>query len=268
MSYMDSAGHPLSGNLVLQHRDFKTKGFSLDYRFHKRCVRIVDFFGENGDLGSAKVDPASIGDLVLGLCWPEAQGKREMPMWSFGFPVVISTKGGGGGVATPGGPSAGADFGVNVIPGGVATGGRPGRGGGGGGGKMNMLPIADPKDSPDARMVPIPVEPRVLKAKGPENPPQPPPPPPGAGGRRVDPNRIDSGSETLYLGIGGSIGGFGGQGVGTGSSFPRFGGVRQNFSSGSSQAGATFGGVRNNFSNGNSQAGATFQDPTAGRGRR
>src|SRR6185295_14291645 len=213
----------------LQHKGHKAGKFDIDYRGHKRCVRVLDHLGENGDLGSWKIDPDAIGDLMLGLCWPQDPGKRPVPMWSFGFPVVmqgggkknVATQGGGAGpgsVPTPGGGGGG---------GGGAGGGR---GGGGGGGNMEVLPISDLKDSPDSRMKPIPVQPRILKAKGPQNPPQPPPPPAGGGGKPVDPNRIDSGGAVLYLGIGGSIGGFGGQGVGRGSSFPTFGGVRSNFS--------------------------------------
>lgn len=258
MSFTESAGHPLSGNLVLQHKDFIAKNFSLDMRFHKRCVRVVEHFADNGDLGHVKLDQDATGDLVLGLCWPQQQGQRDMPMWSFGFPTIVQSSGRGN-VATDGGAGPGSVATPSAGPGG-APGGGGGGGRGGGGGPMEVLPIADKEDGPDVRMKPIQVPVRKLKAKGPENPP----PPPGGGGdgRGGDPNQIDYGSDIIYLGIGGGIGGFGGPGVGRGGGFPTFGGVRSNFSSGNSQAGATFGGVRNNFSNGSPRTGAQFSDPT------
>lgn len=261
MSFTETVGQPQTGNLVLQHKDYKKNKWDLDYRAHKRVVRVVE---REDTSGAWKLDPDATGDLCLGYCWPNDKQQRQLPMWSFAFPVVLTDQGGDGGTPTPGG-MFGGDFGVpSLIPTGQPT---PTPGGGSGRNKTpsHMLPIADQQDNPDTRMKPIPAPRRVLKANGPSQ---------GKGGdggagpngQPVDPNQIDSGSATLYLGIGaGAVNqGFGGPGVGFGGSpGATFTGVRQNFSSGSSQAGANFGSVRNNFSNGGPQAGATFVNPTA-----
>jgi len=262
MSFTETVGHPMAGNLVLQHKDYKKNKWDLDYRAHKRVVRITE---REDETGAWKVDPDAVGDLVLGLCWPNDKAARELPMWSFAFPSVISKKGGGGGTATQGSPQVGATFGLPpIIPGGTPTQGGSSKKSSG---PMNVLPIADQKDSPDSRMKPLQVPVRTLKANGPQNPP----PAPGGGGggagaAPVNPNQIENGSKTLYLGIGaGAVQqGFGGPGVGFGGKpGASFSGVRTNFSGGS--PGATFSGTNTNFTGG--KPGASFTDPTRAPGR-
>ncbi len=268
MSFTETVGHPGTGNIVLQHQGFKGKQYDLDYRAHKRVVRVVDRNDDNGGLGGWKFDQDATGDLMLGMCWPQDKQQRELPMWSFHYlSILTKSQGPKGGVATPG---AGADFGVgNIIAPGATQTGDPKKSS-----KMNALPIGDQKYNGDGRMNPITVPPRILKAEGPSNPNAGNGANPGGGpvndpsagpqgnlfgpnGGRTNQNQ-DTGGPRLILGIGGSIGSFGGQGVGPGSGFPTFGGVRTDFGGTSFP---TFG-TPSSFG-GPGKVGVTFTDPSA-----
>lgn len=159
MSYMDIAGAQASGVLPLQHRRFERpnnglEGWDVDYRAHKRCVRITGRRDAGGGIGHWEYDPESVGDLMLGLCWPNDKGgARPIPGWSFGFGSVIANQGARG-TATRGG----------------AGGSNRSRG------PMLARPVGDRAYGQDGRFIPLAVDPLVMRGKGPK------PEPPGGGG--------------------------------------------------------------------------------------
>jgi hypothetical protein len=201
------------GILPLQHEDYDKQGFSVDLRGSLVALRITGRDDGDQGLGQWFYDTNTPGTLEGGNFWDVDRNLRNCPGWAFAWSVQAETSGG-----------ASND---------VATG--PGRRRGG---SQQARPTGQ-QGAPDGRYNPKPIffPIRLGKAGADPNKAQPkaPPAPPGA-----RPGNQDFGGPVLVLGIGGSIGGFGGQGVGTGSRFASFSGVRTNFSSGSPRAGATF----------------------------
>lgn len=193
----------------------------------KRVIARLD--SDNG-LGHYVDEEGSYGDLMGGFI-AYTNGGRTCPSWNFALPVVL--KGNKSRSRETVAAPAGADFGV----GNLFRGSDPG-GGGGGGRDAQALPIGGSPDQPDGRMAPIGVGFRVLRAQVDAVPV------PG------NPGQNGQSAGILFLGIGAQVVPV------RGGSFPSFGGVRTNFSSGSPNAGASFSGVRRNFSNGSPRAGA------------
>lgn len=126
------------GYFALQHQKYDEKKFALDMRAHLRAARVTDRLVGVGEVGTWVADPDSPGDIHGGQLWKKAS--REISMWRFATPVVISGRGGGGGpsggamggmiganfgvpnlVGGQGSPNAGANFGVPNLAGGQGS---------------------------------------------------------------------------------------------------------------------------------------------------
>lgn len=247
MRNADPRAYGTGGIWPLQHHGYKADGWKLSTRNGMVAYRIKGQLRGTGDLGHWLEEERTRGDVTQANMWQEQEGQRDCPGWSWLWPATIILQ------AAASGPQPSVPTGIGQS---VATGGgptpqpqpqRPSRRGGNA--AMSMLPVASGV-KPDARFEPKQALIPLMEGSPDKDPNSPPPPAPPPGQQN-----------TLFLGIGASATGqgFGGPGVGFGFGFASFSGVRTNFSSGTSQAGASFSGVRTNFSQGGSRVGATFR---------
>lgn len=235
--FIETFGKPTVGILPLQHENYESQNFSIQYRASKHCVRITGRQDTGQGIGQWTYDKDSQGDLIGGNCWLANYQGRPMSAWSWAWPAMLSAGGGGRSSRSTQTAETTANTGR---PQGVSTSFV---------GDYQAVPIGK-GGAPDVKRF-IPknvVVPAGFGAAG--NDPNGPNENPPAG--PVDPN-------SLILGIGGQVISVTGgsfptfDGVRTdfsGASFPEFQGVRTNFSGG--KPGANFSGVKDNFSLGRS----------------
>jgi hypothetical protein len=215
MSFLQTWGRPGVGYLVLRHDNYDQQGWDLASRASLHVVKVTGRRDTGDGLGHWTEDPAFRGDLTNAVFWPAAS--RQIGGWSFAWSTELRTEGGKDVATGPaGGTSKKLSRNQNAIPkgsGGEADGRyQP---------KPVIIPLKDgaPGGDPNGPLTNLP--PAVPNAQ-----------------EAGDPN-------VLILGIGGSIGNFGGPGVGTGSGFAQFQGVRTDFGHSNFPS---FSGVRTDFS--------------------
>lgn len=208
MSIADSRVPNGVGILPLQHEDYDKQGFSVDLRASLVALRITGRDDSEQGLGQWFYDPNTPGTLEGGNFWDVNRNQRNCPGWAFAWSSYLS---------------AGGSSNNNVATGGGAQGIRRIQSG------QQALPVGN-VGAPDSRYIPKGVLVPINIGKAGKDPnagnknAAPPTPPPGQRGQ----------PGVLRLGIGASATaqGFGGTGVGPGSAFASFSGVRTNFNTG------------------------------------
>lgn len=84
------------GYWPLQHHNYD-KVTDLELRAMRMAYRVIDRQIKPGQFGHWVVDHKTVGDVILGLLWPNKIGKdgRALPAWGWGWPT-IATEGGKG----------------------------------------------------------------------------------------------------------------------------------------------------------------------------
>lgn len=185
------------GILPLQHEDYDKQGFSVDGRSSIVAVRINGRDDQEEGLGQWFYDTNTPGTLEGGNFWDVDRNARACPGWAFAWPAMLLLSGSN-----------------NVATGGGAGGNRAGQ--------ALAQPIGG-GNAPDGRYIPKAVVFNIPLGKPSKDPKSPAAnPPPQQGGQQ---------NGVLFLGIGASATrqGFGGPGVGPGSGFATFQGVRTHF---------------------------------------
>ncbi len=87
MSYHDD--NVRGGYWPLQHHGYK-KITDLELRAMRMAYRIINREIKPGQFGHWVVDHKSVGDVILGLLWPNKTGKggRAIPAWGWGWPTI------------------------------------------------------------------------------------------------------------------------------------------------------------------------------------